>query len=94
MSRRDVQLQQMREQQLVETTSRIYASTVAEVLFEAGIPKEDIEYVLSQVMGKAENLSKGYIDVDTYVESVEEKKEYTYDYRRTSSKLEASEKNG
>ncbi len=73
MSRRYVQLQQMREQQLVETTSRIYASTVAEVLFEAGIPKEDIEYVLSQVMGKAENLSKGYIDVDTYVESVEEK---------------------
>jgi len=73
MSRRDVQLQQMREQQLVETTSRIYASTVAEVLFEAGIPKEDIEYVLSQVMGKAEDLSKGYIDVDTYVESVEEK---------------------
>ena len=73
MSRRDVQLQQMREQQLVETTSRIYASTVAEVLFEAGIPKEDIEYVLSQVMSKAEDLSKGYIDVDTYVESVEEK---------------------
>ena len=73
MSRRDVQLQQMREQQLVETTSRIYASTVAEVLFEAGKPKEDIEYVLSQVMGKAEDLSKGYIDVDTYVESVEEK---------------------
>ena len=73
MSRRDVQLQQMREQRLVETTSRIYASTVAEVLFEAGLPKEDIEYVLSQVMGKAEDLSKGYIDVDTYVESVEEK---------------------
>ena len=73
MSRRDVQLQQMREQQLVETTSRIYASTVAEVLFEAGVPKEDIEYVLSQVMGKAEDLSKGYIAVDTYVESVEEK---------------------
>ena len=42
MSRRDVQLQQMREQQLVETTSRICASTVAEVLFEAGVPKEDI----------------------------------------------------
>ena len=73
MSRRDVQLQQMREQRLVETTSRIYASTVAEVLFEAGLPKEDIEYVLSQVMSNAEDLSKGYIDVDTYVESVEEK---------------------
>lgn len=58
MSRRYVQLQQMREQQLVETTSRIYASTVAEVLFEAGVPKEDIEYVLSQVMGKAEDLLK------------------------------------
>ena len=70
MSRRDVQLQQMREQRLVETTSKIYASTVAEVLFEAGLPKEDIEYVLSQVMNKAEDLSKGYIDVDTYVESV------------------------
>lgn len=75
MSRRDVQLQQMREQRLIETTSRIYASTVAEVLFEAGLPKEDIEYVLSQVMSKAEDLSKGYIDVDTYVESVEEKKQ-------------------
>ena len=73
MIRRDVQLQQMREQRLVETTSKIYASTVAEVLFEAGLPKEDIEYVLSQVMNKAEDLSKGYIDVDTYVESVEEK---------------------
>ena len=73
MSRRDVQLQQMREQRLVETTSKIYSSTVAEVLFEAGLPKEDIEYVLSQVMNKAEDLSKGYIDVDTYVESVEEK---------------------
>ena len=73
MSRRDVQLQQMREQRLVETTSRIYASTVAEVFFETGLPKEDIEYVLSQVMSKAEDLSKGYIDVDTYVESVEEK---------------------
>ena len=73
MSRRDVQLQQMREQRLVETTSKIYASTVAEVLFEAGLPKEDIEYVLSQVMNNAEDLSKGYIDVDTYVESVEEK---------------------
>ena len=72
-SRRDVQLQQMREQRLVETTSKIYASTVAEVLSEAGLPKEDIEYVLSQVMNKAEDLSKGYIDVDTYVESVEEK---------------------
>lgn len=68
-----MQLQQMREQRLVETTSKIYASTVAEVLFEAGLPKEDIEYVLSQVMNKAEDLSKGYIDVDTYVESVEEK---------------------
>ena len=73
MSRRDVQLQQMRELRLVATTSKIYASTVAEVLFEAGLPKEDIEYVLSQVMNKAEDLSKGYIDVDTYVESVEEK---------------------
>ena len=35
--------------------------------------KDDIEYILSGVMEKAIDLSKGYIDVDTYAESVEEK---------------------
>lgn len=47
---------------------------------------------------KAEAIGKLCHDIHMYmmsaVESVEEKKEYTYDYRRTSSKLEASEKNG
>ena len=73
MSRRDKQLQEIREQKLVEATSRIYASTLKEVLFESGVAKTDIEYILSQVMEKAINLSKGYIDIDTYVMSVEEK---------------------
>lgn len=36
MSRRDKQLQEIREQKLVEATSRIYASTLTEVLFESG----------------------------------------------------------
>lgn len=83
MSRRDKQLQEIREQRLVETTSRIYASTVAEVLFEAGLPKEDIEYVLSRMMEKAIDLSKGYIDVDTYVISVEEKTGITLRHEET-----------
>ena len=73
MSRRDKQLQEIREQKLVEATSRIYASTLTEVFFESGVAKTDIEYILSQVMEKAINLSKGYIDIDTYVMSVEEK---------------------
>lgn len=73
MNRREKYLQQVREQKLVETTSKIYAATLTEVLFEAEVSKDDIEYILSQVMGKAMDLSKGYIDVDTYVVSVEEK---------------------
>ena len=73
MSRRDEQLRRLREQKLVETTSIIYASTVADTLFEVGISKEDIEYILAQITEKAIDLSRGYIDVDTYIESVEEK---------------------
>lgn len=73
MNRREKYLQQQREKKLVETTSKIYAATLTEVLFEAEVSKEDIEYILSQVMSKAIDLSKGYIDVDTYVISVEEK---------------------
>lgn len=73
MSRRDIQLQKMREQKLVETTSKIYSSSVAEVLYEAGLKKDDIEYILAGVMEKAIDLSKGYIDIDTYMISVEEK---------------------
>lgn len=73
MSRRDEQLRRLREQKLVETTSKIYASTVADTLCEEGLSKEDIEYILAQITEKAVDLSKGYIDVDTYVESVEEK---------------------
>lgn len=73
MSRRDQQLQKIREQKLVETTSKIYSASIVEVLYEVGMKKDDIEYILSGVMEKAIDLSKGYIDVDTYAESVEEK---------------------
>ena len=73
MSRREQQLQKIREQKLVETTSKIYSASIVEVLYEAGMKKDDIEYILSGVMEKAIDLSKGYIDVDTYAESVEEK---------------------
>lgn len=73
MNRREKQLQDIREKKLVETTSKIYSATFTEVLFEADVSKEDIKYILSQVMEKAENLTRGYIDVNTYVESVQEK---------------------
>ena len=73
MSRRDQQLQKIREQKLVETTSKIYSASIVEVLYEAGMKKDDIEYILSGVMEKAIDQSKGYIDVETYAESVEEK---------------------
>lgn len=73
MSRRDKQLQEIREQKLVKATSQIYVSTIVEILYESGLKKEDIEYILSELMKKADELSRGYIDVDTYVMAVEEK---------------------
>lgn len=73
MSRRSEQLRKIENQKLVEKVSKIYSSCFTDVLYEAGLKKEDIEYVLAVVTEKAENLSKGYIDIDTYVVSVEEK---------------------
>lgn len=46
---------------------------VYEVLFEAGVKKEDIETLLCNLTEKIENLTKGYIGLDTYIETVEEK---------------------
>lgn len=73
MNRREKQLQEIREQKLVETTSQIYAATIVEILYESGLKKEDIEYILSELMQKADELSRGYIDVETYIIAVEEK---------------------
>ena len=42
MNRREKQLQEIREQKLVETTSKIYAATIVEILYESGLKKEDI----------------------------------------------------
>lgn len=73
MSRRDEYLRKMQQQKAVDTVSRIYLSSITEVLFDAGVKKEDIEYLLSEMTEKVENLTKGFIDLDTYILSVEEK---------------------
>lgn len=73
MSRRDKQLQEIREKKLVKTASKIYLGTITEVLYDQGIQGEQILDILGQITSKAEDLSKGYIDVDTYMEFVQEK---------------------
>lgn len=73
MSRRDKQLQEIREKKLVKTTSKIYLGTITEVLYDHGMQAEEIADILEQITEKAEDLSKGYIDVDTYLEHVQEK---------------------
>lgn len=73
MSRRDKQLQEIREKKLVKTASKIYLGTITEVLYDQGIQGEQILDILGQITSKAEDLSKGYIDVDTYMEYVQEK---------------------
>lgn len=73
MSRRDEYLKKLQQQKAVDTVSRIYLSSITEVLFEAGLKKEDTEYLLSEMTEKVENLTKGFIDLDTYILSVEEK---------------------
>lgn len=73
MSRRDEFLRKQQEQKAVEKVSRIYLSTITEVLYDAQLKKEDIEYLLSEMTEKIENLTTGYIGLDDYEESVEEK---------------------
>ena len=73
MSRREEQLRKMRDQKISERVSNIYLSSITEVLFEAGVKKEDIETLLCNLTEKIENLTKGYIGLDTYIETVEEK---------------------
>ena len=71
MSRREEQLRKMRDQKISERVSNIYLSSITEVLFEAGVKKEDIETLLCNLTEKIENLTKGYIGLDTYIETVE-----------------------
>lgn len=37
------------------------------------LSKDEIEYILGLLTEKVENLTKGYIDLETYVDSIEEK---------------------
>lgn len=79
MSRREEQLRKIREQKITETVSRIYISSLVDVLCDivlmddTKLSKEEIEYILGLLTEKVENLTKGYIDLETYVDSIEEK---------------------
>lgn len=73
MSRRDDFLHKQQEKRISEIISKIYLSTITESLFEAGVNAEDIKYILSTVKEKADNLSRGYIGLDDYMQAVEEK---------------------
>ena len=73
MSRREEQLRKERDQKISENVSRISLSCITEVLFENGVDTDTLEEVLNQLTEKVENLTKGYIDLDTYILTVEEK---------------------
>lgn len=79
MSRREEQLRKLREQKITETVSSIYVSSLVDVLCDivlmddSKLSKDEMEYILGLLTEKVENLTKGYIDLDTYIESIEEK---------------------
>lgn len=73
MSRRDEYLRKMHEKKISDLISKIYLSTITESLYDAGVKAEDIKYILNCVKEKADNLSRGYIGLDDYMEAVEEK---------------------
>ncbi len=79
MSRREEQLRKIREQKITETVSRIYISSLVDVLCDivlmddTKLSKDEIGYILGLLTEKVENLTKGYIDLETYVDSIEEK---------------------
>lgn len=79
MSRREEQLRKIREQKITETVSRIYISSLVDVLCDivlmddTKLSKDEIENILGLLTEKVENLTKGYIDLETYVDSIEEK---------------------
>lgn len=73
MSRRDEFLRKQREKKMSDLISKIYLSTITECMYEAGIQSNDIMNILNNIRDKADDLSKGYIGIDDYIESVEEK---------------------
>ena len=79
MSRREEQLRELREQKITETVSSIYVASLVDVLCDivlmddSKLSKDEMEYILGLLTEKVENLTKGYIDLDTYIESIEEK---------------------
>lgn len=73
MNRREKQLQEIREQKLINFTSRVYIGVLTEVLYDYDIKSDTIKEILEKITEKAEDLSKGYIDLDTYIEHVKEK---------------------
>lgn len=78
MSRRDEYLHRQKEKKAVETVSRIYLSTITEVLYEAQIRQEDIEYLLAEICAKIAELNAGFIDLDTYMRWLRKRREYPY----------------
>lgn len=75
MSRREEQLRKMRDQKISERVSNIYLSSITEVLFEAGVKKEDIETLLCNLTEKIENLTKGYIGLILILKQLKKKLE-------------------
>ena len=57
----------------MNTKLEFHGSDIEKVCEHYGLKKEDIEYILSELMQKADELSRGYIDVETYILAVEEK---------------------
>ena len=79
MSRREEQRRQLWEQKITEIVSSIYVASLVDVLCDivlmddSKLSKDEMEYILGLLTEKVENLTKGYIDLDTYIESIEEK---------------------
>ncbi|EFP61865.1 hypothetical protein DWW36_02450 [Erysipelotrichaceae bacterium AF15-26LB] len=79
MSRSEEQLRKLREQKITETVGSIYVASLVDVLCDivlmddSKLSKDEMEYILGLLTEKVENLTKGYIDLDTYIESIEEK---------------------
>ena len=73
MSRREEFLRQQREKAITEKVGKIYYSCMIDTLAEIGAKQPAIESFLAIFDKKVVELSKGYIGLDDYIESVEEK---------------------
>lgn len=79
MSRRSEELMKQHEQKVSQTVSKIYLSSIVDVLSDIELvdgeklSKDEINYILCQLTDKVVDLTKGYIDLETYIQCVEEK---------------------